>query len=106
MDLLFKEAIVDALADTDCIYQEQMRALKLQEKELNLLIRRIPDDQRALIWEYIMLCEDMSIRKLQLACKYMKFCGINEELLFGTDDIEQRKKEAKQIAHKIRNADI
>lgn len=106
MTVLIKETVVDALAEGDLIYQTQMQELIKMEEKLNLLIRQMPDDQRAVIWEYIMLCEDMSLRKLQLACSYMELRGVSGEELVFSEDTELQKKEAMRLAYKIRNMDI
>lgn len=70
---LYKNAVIDALADRDIVYQNQMRQLVALEKQFDKLVGGLPDADRALIWDYVMLCEDMSQRKQQLACQHVVF---------------------------------
>ena len=72
---LYKSAVIDALADRDIIYQNQMRKQVTLVKQFDKVVGKLPDQDRALIWDYVMLCEDMSQRKQQLACKYMVFAA-------------------------------
>ena len=71
-----KMEILDAIADMDPVYQQQMRQLAEKEKKFDKMVATLPDDQRALAWDFVMLCEDMSQRKQYLACKYMEYPGL------------------------------
>jgi len=97
---LFKNAVIDALADRDIIYQNQMRQLILLEKRFDKLVGSLPDQDKALIWDYVMLCEDMSQRKQQLASKYMVFAVPTAEQLDPSGDWKAAaEKTAQKIIH-------
>lgn len=89
-----KMEILDAIADMDPVYQQQLRQLAEKEKQFDQLIAALPDDQRAVAWEFVMLCEDMSQRKQRLACRYMEYTGLR----LGEQEPEPRKIAA-QIVH-------
>lgn len=61
-------AQVEALAGVDGRYQQLLRENKLLEKRFDQTVRCLSDEQRAVIWDYVMNCEDMSRRLLELAC--------------------------------------
>ena len=86
-EILYKSTLIDSLADRDSIYQHQMRQLAALEKRFDKVVGNLSDQDRALVWDYVMLCEDMSQRKIQLACKYMVFSATAIKALnLSTDD--------------------
>ena len=95
---LYKTAVIDALADRDIIYQNQMRKLVTLEKQFDKVVGKLPDQDRALIWDYVMLCEDMSQRKQQLASKHMVLMESEAEQLALSGDW---KKAAEKAAMEI-----
>lgn len=58
----------EAIAGVDECYQQLLRENKLLEKRFDQTVRCLSDEQRAVIWDYVMNCEDMSRRLLELAC--------------------------------------
>lgn len=63
-----KLARIEDLAMIDLQYRQMMRDYKALEKKFDRVVGQLPEDVRGTVWDYVMLCEDMSIRKLQLAC--------------------------------------
>lgn len=66
-----KLAFVDALSGIDKEYNEMMRQCAALEKRFDAMVAELPQEQQELAWDFIMLCENMSYRKLQLACTYL-----------------------------------
>ena len=91
-----KMEILDAIADVDPVYQLQLRQLMGKEKQFDKMIGTLSDEQRAVAWEFVMLCEDMCQRKQQLACQYMNF-----PVLMSEEKIEELDK--RKIARKLIN---
>ena len=60
---------VETLASMDERYQQLLRENKLLERRFDQTVRCLTDEQRAIIWDYVMNCEDMSRRLLELACE-------------------------------------
>lgn len=63
-----KLARVEELTKKDLQYHRMMQEYKALEKEFDKTVGQLPDHVRDIVWDYVMLCEDMSERKLQLAC--------------------------------------
>ena len=36
------------------------------------MVKALPEESRALAWDFVMLCEDMSRRALEIACENME----------------------------------
>lgn len=60
---------VEMRAARDEQYQQLLRENKLLEKRFDQMVRCLSDDQRAVAWDYVMSCEDMSRRMLEIACE-------------------------------------
>ncbi len=60
---------LEVAASRDVIYQDMLTRCKLLEKRFDQAVRRLPEDTQAIIWDYVMHCEDMSKRLLELACE-------------------------------------
>lgn len=60
---------IEKLAAEDRQYQQLLRENKLLEKRFDQMVRCLNDEQRAIAWDYVMNCEDMSRRMLELACE-------------------------------------
>ena len=95
----FKYEVIDALADKDPVYQDQLCQMAALEKQFDKVVGNLPDQDRGLIWDYVMLCEDMSQRKQQLACKYMELPAIAPRQLDLSDT--DWKAEAEKAALEI-----
>ena len=63
-----KLARIEELAKIDLQYRQMMQDYKALEKRFDRMVGQLPEDVRGTVWDYVMLCEDMSARKLQLAC--------------------------------------
>lgn len=59
---------VEEVAAEDACYRELLLKNKLLEKRFGQAVRRLSDEDRATVWDYVMNCEDMSRRMLELAC--------------------------------------
>jgi len=101
--IMDKEAVVEALADVDPVYQHMMRKQSELEQKFDRMVAQLPDDQRALAWDFVMLCEDMNQRMLYLACKYMDFMNIQNDDIVLPDNLEMQKAAARIFAHKVLN---
>lgn len=64
-----KVDIADVLASTDPIYQNMLQENKLLEEKFKYMVKHLPEKDQAIAWDFVMHCEDMSIRKLELVCK-------------------------------------
>ncbi len=62
---------VDLLAAGDPEYQNMLAECRVLEKQVLKILEGIPSEDNELIWDFIMLCETMSLRKLQLACGWL-----------------------------------
>ena len=60
---------VEETARHDLRYQQLLQENKVLEKRFDQMVRRLSDEERAIAWDYVMHCEDMSRRLLELACK-------------------------------------
>lgn len=60
---------VEKLAKEDDLYQSMLQENKILEERFDSFAKSLPEEKRAILWEFVMHCEDMSIRKLELACK-------------------------------------
>lgn len=60
---------IETLAKEDDLYQSMLQENKILEERFDSFAKSLPEEKRAILWEFVMHCEDMSIRKLELACK-------------------------------------
>lgn len=67
-----KLAKIEELTEKDLQYRRMMQDYKALEKKFDKMVGQLPDDVRGVVWDYVMLCEDISVRKLQLACTMIK----------------------------------
>lgn len=65
---------IDKLAGEDELYQYLMGSLAIDEEELSDLEKELSSEQRDVLWRFIMRSEEISLRKLVIACKNMDFC--------------------------------
>ena len=70
METMITEKIewAEEAARHDPQYQQLLRENKVLEKRFDQMIRRLSDEERGIAWDYVMNCEDMSRRLLELAC--------------------------------------
>lgn len=64
---------VEKLALKDQKYQRMMKENKELEILFDEVINKLPSAQRAIAWDFVMQCEDMSRYVLRLACEHMEF---------------------------------
>jgi len=62
--IMDKEAVVEALANIDPVYQQMQRMQSEMEQKFDKMAAQLSNDQRALVWNFVMICEDMSQRML------------------------------------------
>ena len=74
MDIILKEKLdyIDNLVAEDFRYREMLSRCSVLEKRFDAMVKALPDESRALAWDFVMLCEDMSRRALEIACKNME----------------------------------
>ncbi len=65
------ENYVDNLARVDPAYQEMLMECRVLEKQVLAYLETVPTEINDLMWDFIMLCEAMSQRKLRLACEHL-----------------------------------
>ena len=74
MDMKERMIVIDHLANEDEAYCEMLERLRTMEHQWDRVLSAIPEDQRDILCDYFTLCEEMSRRKLELACAHMCFC--------------------------------
>ena len=63
---------LDSLVTKDPVYQEMLTRCSALEKQFDAMVKALPDENRAIAWDFVMLCEDMSHRALEIACENME----------------------------------
>lgn len=66
---------IDLLAENDPLYQEMLLRCRLLEKQFDAIVQTLTTSQQNTVWDFVMLCEAMSERKLELACTYLSNGG-------------------------------
>ena len=61
---------INILANADKEYLAALKEVRTLENQCDKIIASLPSDQQAALWDYLMLCESMSMRKLEIACTY------------------------------------
>lgn len=64
---------VEELANRDEVYCLLMDELRDLEQQFDAMTEELPMEKRNLIWDFVMQCEDISARKLEVACRNMEF---------------------------------
>ena len=74
MDVFAKEKLdwLDHLISEDFRYKEMLHRCSILEKQFDAMVKGLPEESRALAWDFVMLCEDMSRRALEIACENME----------------------------------
>ena len=67
--------VVEAIAKGDEVYINMFSELRQLERRFFEIEPSIPPEDRDVMWDYFGLCEDMTHRLLEIACKYMNFPG-------------------------------
>ena len=70
--ILDKLDYIDSLIEKDQAYKEMLVSCGILEKQFDAMVKELPDESRALAWDFVMLCEDMSRRALEIACENME----------------------------------
>ena len=65
--------LIDELSEKDSNYQNMLVKVRCLEKRFDGVVSTLTIEQRDLVWDFVMLCEEMSYYKLQLACTNMVF---------------------------------
>ena len=63
---------IDGLVAIDPVYREMLSQCSILEKQFDTMVKELPAAHRALAWDFVMLCEDMSRRALEIACENME----------------------------------
>ena len=63
---------IDNLIAEDFRYREMLHRCGVLEKRFDAMVKELPEESRALAWDFVMLCEDMSRRALEIACENME----------------------------------
>ena len=63
---------IDSIIANDPVYREMLHRCSVLEKRFDAMVKALPEESRALAWDFVMLCEDMSRRALEIACAHME----------------------------------
>ena len=63
---------LDRLIAEDFRYREMLHRCSTLEKRFDAMVKALPEESRNLAWDFVMLCEDMSRRALEIACENMQ----------------------------------
>lgn len=64
---------IDLLAKGDDMYYRMLKKMRDIEQKYDRVLGTLPADQQDIICDFVSLCEEMSLRKLEIACSYMEF---------------------------------
>ena len=64
---------IDKLSLKDEKYAQMLAECVIKERAFDRFTSELTDEQQDLVWGFVMHCEDMSIRKLEIACEHMEF---------------------------------
>jgi len=65
--------IIELLASENYQYREMLRENAALERKFNAVLSEITTEQMDIICDFLMHCEAMSDRLLEIACTYMRF---------------------------------
>ena len=71
-NIMKKLDYIDNLIAEDFRYREMLHRCSVLEKRFDAMVKALPEESRALAWDFVMLCEDMSRRALEIACENME----------------------------------
>ena len=63
---------IDDLVAKDPAYRQMLVRCGRLEKQFDTMVKELPEENRDLAWDFVMLCEDMSRRALEIACENME----------------------------------
>ena len=72
-ELKMKLAKIEELAKEDALYLHLKRELSPLEEGLNRLTGKLSEEEQDTLWGFVMQSQEISRRKLLLACKHMEF---------------------------------
>lgn len=64
---------IELLAKSDAEYCRMIRQMRERERNYDAILQTLPNDQQDAVCDFVSQCEDMSRRKLELACIHMRF---------------------------------
>lgn len=64
---------IDLIAKGDAEYHRMLKEVRQLEKQYDMILQTLSADQQDIVCDYLSLCEEMSERKLELACTFMRF---------------------------------
>ena len=70
-----RKLAVELLAGENSQYRMMLRENAELERKFNAVLSELSTEQKDTIWDFLMHCEAMSDRLLELACTYMCFPG-------------------------------
>ena len=65
--------IIHLLASNDAVYKEMLKICVEMETAYNRVLGEVSTEQMDILCDFLMHCEAMSDRMLELACTYMVF---------------------------------
>ncbi len=90
---------VEILARTDRDYREMYKRCYTLEKHFDKIVSHLSDKEIDVAWSYVMLCQDMSLRKLELACSHMEFLQKEaEKTAFHLDSYKNKTEQLNNLA--------
>lgn len=69
----YRRDIIDLMAKTDHVYTEMLQRCVELEAKYESVLNTISTEQMDIVSDFLMHCEAMSERLLELACTYMRF---------------------------------
>ncbi len=66
-----KKQYICELCKQDIRYRNMRLACGILEAKADAVLKRLPKADRDAVWDFIMLCEDMSNRELEIACEVL-----------------------------------
>lgn len=64
---------IGTLAHGDGEYMQLLERCCALEKAFDKIVEDLPNEQRELLWEFVMLSAEKGERKLEIACGHMEF---------------------------------
>ena len=61
---------------SDPQYGEMLAQIRILEKKYDAVLQTLSSEQRNIVCDYVMLCEDMSWRMLEIACEVNETPGV------------------------------
>lgn len=65
--------LIEQLSKNDMKYKGMHKQLVILERQFDRVISSLPHEGQDIVCDFVMLCEEMSPRQLEIACTHMEF---------------------------------